>query len=323
VRGRVEWCKRLAAKCEAAIEHFNPSENSDDDGVIKKSVVSKRLSILIGSFPNAVPHSAEAYTRMLVEEVAAFDELDTIILESICREIARTHKFSPSISEVLKVLGDHNECWDNRYSAIWHTEETLTKAIEARVKWEAEQERKEWERKLYVARRDLQTANENVASCASDVEMVKAHLGIKQSYHQASVEETDKKVAEFSKLETRVAAELSETLTQAIAAREKWKAEQKLREAEQKRKEWEQKLNEARRDLYQANKTVASIARDAEIAKARVEIAQSFHQASIEVAEKKAAELPELETLVAAELAKLDADEATATKRNSEAADAG
>jgi hypothetical protein len=222
------WCQRLVTKCEEGIERFNPSENSDDDGVIKKSVVSKRLSILIGSFPNAVPHSAEAYTRMLVEEVAAFDELDAIILESACREIARTCKFAPSISEVLEVLKNHNERWDNRYRAIWYTSETLAKAIAAREKWEAEQ-----------------------------------------------------KVTE---------------------------AEQKRRQAERKRKEarkeWEQKLDVARLDLEKANKNVG--------------FWQSMHQRSIAEADKKAAELAELETLVAAELAKLDADEATATKQNSE-----
>jgi hypothetical protein len=174
-----------------------------------------------------------------------------------------------------------------------------------------------------MARRDLETANENIASCVRDLESAKACVEIKQSFHQHHIAYADKKAAEFSKLETRVAAEIGETLRQAIEAREKWKAEQKLRGAEEKHKEWEQKLDVARVDLGKANKGVASSANHLEIAKARVGIAQSFHQASIEVAEKKAAELPELETLVAAELAKLDADEATATKQNSEAADGG
>jgi hypothetical protein len=242
----IDWVKEKVARCEQAIGHWN-DRNSDDDGVLKRSYVATRLSVLIGSFPNAVPHSGEAYMKMLTEEVAAFDGLDAIVLESACREIARTQKFAPAISEMLEVLNKQSEQWERRYRAIWYTKETLARAIVAREKWEAEEKRR--------------------------------------------------------------------------------KVEQKRNEAERKRnearKEWERKLDVARRDLETANNDVASSANFLESAKAHVEHMQSLHRASIAEAEKKAAELAELETIVAAELAKLDADEATATKQNGEAADRG
>ena len=72
--------------------------------------------MLVGSFPNAGPHDAQGYTRMLIEEIYA-SEPGACVLESACRRIRRTMKFPPSIAEFLKVLDEEGSRWCNRWEA--------------------------------------------------------------------------------------------------------------------------------------------------------------------------------------------------------------
>ena len=67
---------------------------------------------------------------MLVEHVAINDGLNWIILDCACREIERTQKFLPAISEILEIIGEQQELWQKRQVAI--------RGIEGRVREVAE-----------------------------------------------------------------------------------------------------------------------------------------------------------------------------------------
>jgi hypothetical protein len=70
---------------------------------INRRVVVEKVSLLVGSFPNAAPHNPEAYTGMMVEEIIAANPTVSA-LEATCRELRRTKTFPPSIAEMLKEL---------------------------------------------------------------------------------------------------------------------------------------------------------------------------------------------------------------------------
>jgi hypothetical protein len=86
--------------------------------VIQKRIVTEKVAVLIGSFPNAKPHSPEVYSRALVEEVIAAKP-HAIVLESACRHLRRDkkYKFLPAISEVLEVIDEQGSLWCPRWEA--------------------------------------------------------------------------------------------------------------------------------------------------------------------------------------------------------------
>jgi hypothetical protein len=53
---------------------------------------------------------------MLIEHVAAIEDLTDVALESGCREIVETQKFAPAISEVVATINKHIEQWSGRES---------------------------------------------------------------------------------------------------------------------------------------------------------------------------------------------------------------
>jgi hypothetical protein len=105
-------------KCRAAITLLNPDDNYDEDGNFRKGVISKRLATMIGAYPAGTPSMPEVYAKMLLEHIATDVEIDYIILECACREIERKQKFLPSISEVLKIIGEQKDVWEKRRDAI-------------------------------------------------------------------------------------------------------------------------------------------------------------------------------------------------------------
>ena len=143
----IEWLE----KCRQAITLLDPAENYDDDGNFKKAVIGKRIAALLGAYPSGTPSTPEVYTKMLVEHVAINDELNWIILDCACREIERTQKFLPAISEILEIIDEQQALWLKRQVAIRdlesrarHVAEVLAKvrpkieaALAERVKKEA------------------------------------------------------------------------------------------------------------------------------------------------------------------------------------------
>jgi hypothetical protein len=81
-------------------------------------VIGKRIAALLGSYPSGTPSTPEVYTKMLVEHVAINDELNWIILDCACREIERTQKFLPAISEILEIIDQQQELWLKRQVAM-------------------------------------------------------------------------------------------------------------------------------------------------------------------------------------------------------------
>jgi hypothetical protein len=83
------------------------------------------------AIPSNAPATPEVYIKMLLEHVAAIDELNYLILESTCREIERKQKFVPAIPEVLEIIGEQQELWEKRQVAIAGIEERSRRIAEA------------------------------------------------------------------------------------------------------------------------------------------------------------------------------------------------
>jgi hypothetical protein len=77
---------------------------------ITRRVVLEKIGLLIGSFPNATPHSIEVYVGMLAEEIIAADP-SVSGLEATFREIRRSKTFLPTIAEVLKEFYQQEAFW--------------------------------------------------------------------------------------------------------------------------------------------------------------------------------------------------------------------
>jgi hypothetical protein len=68
-----------------------------------KVEIAKDLALLVKSYPNSGTTDGEVYGRMLIEDVAA-EQPAIGDLAPACRNIRRTSKFLPSISEVLQAI---------------------------------------------------------------------------------------------------------------------------------------------------------------------------------------------------------------------------
>lgn len=75
------------------------------------------LAQLIGSFPTANLPNATAFTRALLEEVM-LEQPNRLALACACRQLRRTMKFVPSISEVIEALKAEKEVWSARFEAL-------------------------------------------------------------------------------------------------------------------------------------------------------------------------------------------------------------
>ena len=110
------------AKFDAGREHYEREElysttktRGDLLGVcgmpeLTRRVITEKIGLLIGSFPNSSPHDAETYMGMLTEEVFAANPRASA-LEATCRDLRRTQKFAPAIAEVLATLRKQAETW--------------------------------------------------------------------------------------------------------------------------------------------------------------------------------------------------------------------
>ena len=95
---------------EADLEALWPNE---DICRPSRKHIARRLSLMIGAFPNASPHSPEIYVRQMLSHVAG-EHPSAMVLESACREIEASHKFLPAAAEMLTVLREQKEIWDKR-----------------------------------------------------------------------------------------------------------------------------------------------------------------------------------------------------------------
>jgi hypothetical protein len=123
------------ARCIDTLARLDPPESYEDDdpdeGVLRREIVGERLAMLIGAYPNGAPSDPDAYVAMLLEEVAAIDGLMLPALDAACRDLRRTQKFLPAISEVVDVLKQHRTTWIERLCAIREIKRTFREAAEA------------------------------------------------------------------------------------------------------------------------------------------------------------------------------------------------
>jgi hypothetical protein len=115
-----EWPRdKLAAKVAKFVEGWefydrNELYEKDDDGVLqlRHHVICEQVATLLGTFPNAAPHSPEVYTPRLIEEIVAANP-GAIQLEAACRWLLRNCTFLPTVAEMLKAIrGAKVPCWD-------------------------------------------------------------------------------------------------------------------------------------------------------------------------------------------------------------------
>jgi hypothetical protein len=124
------------------------NQNQYKESEITRRVVTEKVGLLIGSFPNAGPHNPEAYMGMMIEEIIAANP-SASGLEATCRELRRTKNFAPSTAEVLKELHKQEaELW-GECLCIWEDDiewwvkerERLIEAAKAKQAQEAEEKR--------------------------------------------------------------------------------------------------------------------------------------------------------------------------------------
>jgi hypothetical protein len=128
-----EYDNATLARCEAAMETLDAAENYEDndreEGDLRRNVVSVRLAMLIGAFPNGSPSDPEIFARLMIEHALTVENLSLLALDSACRQIVATQKFLPTTSELLKALNQQQENWDRRYSAIYRLADTSRRVL--------------------------------------------------------------------------------------------------------------------------------------------------------------------------------------------------
>ena len=72
------------------------------------SEVARMITILMGSFPTSKIPEPEIFVRVLMDDVMALDP-SFVEMESTCRELRKTKKFMPSVSEVIEELEEQQE----------------------------------------------------------------------------------------------------------------------------------------------------------------------------------------------------------------------
>ena len=87
------------------------------------SEVAKMITILMGCFPTSKIPEPEIFVRALMDDVMALDP-SFVEMESTCRELRKTNKFMPTISEVIEKLEEQQELWVRRSDVMfWFLEE--------------------------------------------------------------------------------------------------------------------------------------------------------------------------------------------------------
>jgi hypothetical protein len=107
----------------------------DDEG-IKRKIVAEKVSDMLGAFPNLGPHDPQRYIPRIVNEIIAALP-SACVLESTTRRIVREKTFPPTVAEVLNILREEKELWQDRNSMIDNEEYpdviVSIKKIEARM----------------------------------------------------------------------------------------------------------------------------------------------------------------------------------------------
>jgi len=150
------YYKQDIAECREGLALFDRQARYHEDGDLDEDFVADRLGAMISAIPNANPHAPEGYSRMLVANVQAFEGLDALVLESACREIEQTAKFTPAIPELLAALKKHATLWTQRRIAINGLEGRCNHVIAALLKAETKAREREIARQRDIVTRRQQ-----------------------------------------------------------------------------------------------------------------------------------------------------------------------
>jgi hypothetical protein len=125
--------KQQVAECREGLQRHDPQHRYNDDGDLDVDYIADRLGIMIATIPNVNPHAPEGFAPLLVANVQAFEDLDALVLESACREIEQTMKFTPTVPEMLAALRKHAALWMQRRRAINGLEDRCEHVIAALI----------------------------------------------------------------------------------------------------------------------------------------------------------------------------------------------
>jgi hypothetical protein len=172
---RDDYYKQNIAECREGLALFDRQDRYDGDD-LAEDFVADRLGAMISAIPNANPHAPEGYSRMLVANILAFEGLDALVLESSCREIEQTAKFTPAIPELLAALKKHAALWTQRRMAINGLEGRCIHVIAALLEAETKAREREISRQRdIVARRQQEVidAGKREAKASADLREAK------------------------------------------------------------------------------------------------------------------------------------------------------
>lgn len=88
---------------EGRLQNLIASLRNDLATAITRNDVKREIGLLIAAFPNAARADLAAFGRLACEDVWALHP-SRIALETACRQLRRTAKFVPTISEILEVI---------------------------------------------------------------------------------------------------------------------------------------------------------------------------------------------------------------------------
>ena len=142
-----ERAKKLAAlgqsdrqrieRCNRALEQFDPAgsyENDDRESGLCRSVITERLALMVGSFPNGAPSDPKAYATTMIENVCTIEGLTLPALDAAVWQIIGTAKFLPVVTEVVAEVNAQQAKWDER---TWAMHDVLDKSRRILTKLDA------------------------------------------------------------------------------------------------------------------------------------------------------------------------------------------
>ena len=205
IDGDWNYIESLIVDAKAGFAKFDRDELYDIEDheefgrfrTVKPDHVAKRLGVMLSAFPAANPGTPKGYARMLVEHVGAIEKLTAVALESACREIERTKKFAPAISEVFEVLTAHVKQWTERRHAMFDAEDSKNRAVRNLTHREQKKAKEEHDAALAKAINEARVAVGITQRLVKDIEEAKAKLATDIETANAKIANLERQHAEW------------------------------------------------------------------------------------------------------------------------------
>jgi hypothetical protein len=203
--------EKLLQSCREAIDLLDPEANYEDgdrEGDLRRDVISVRLAMPCGGFPNGAPGDPEVFVTVMLEHVCAIEGLSFLALDAACRQITTAQKFLPTISEIVAAIEEQQEIWDRRYEVTWHiarrSRQIAADIAALRPAWEAA-----------AAVRDEQAARRNLNYAIGRRSKAAADAVAAQQHAAQAAQEVAAKMAWLQQSEARL-SEAAQALTDAV-----------------------------------------------------------------------------------------------------------